>query len=735
MFLHKAKFAVLVLLAVGLFVAGAGALTHQALKAEETTADRPASKPAADAPKAEETIEIAGRVLDPEGKPVAKARLYREHRLKETQLGSTETELIALGTTDDEGRFRVKVPRAGDSIKHVVQPLTPGVGGGGGAILPPNTLPRPRGTVRQAVTLIAAADGFGLNWVELSKEDKNTDVTLRLVKDQTVRGRLLDTEGRPAVGVTVTVLGLGGPATDLLSTLDGSGGKASDKLWTLMGPLNKVVRVTASDKDGRFEITGAGADRIALLGAGSDGAVLSNLFVVVQDGFEPKKPKEGTRPVQLQVFGPSFECVVLPSRPVEGTVREADGGKPVAGAEVTCHAGRQTAKAVTDNKGHYQLVGLPKVATYRFQVSLPRDAPLLARDAEATDRPGLERVTCDVELQPGVLVKGRVTDKATGKGVECLVECRLLPDNKLADKPTKLSSELQPVVTDSEGNYSLVTVPGPNLLVIDATPIAGDGSRRGVNGYKSAELDEAARKRVKEDRRAGAGQHAIPIAGPRMPSIIAERVNAIRVLDLESDGRSVTANVSLDPGKTMMIRLQDPDGKPLSGVQASGIAAIQNAAVPLKDDSCPLVALDPEHPRLLAFWHPEKKLAATLTVRGDEKEPPTVRLAAPAVVTGRLLDADGKPVAGATVIPLYREPAVQFLFGRLNRTPEALKTDKEGRFKVDTIAPGVKVHFIFHKDREDLIEDKETEREPFKAGATADLGDLRVKPRPRPMTP
>jgi hypothetical protein len=329
-----------------------------------------------------------------------------------------------------------------------------------------------------------------------------------------------------------------------------------------------------------------------------------------------------------------------------------------------------------------------------------------------------------------VIVKGRITDKMTGKGVESQVYCSPLSDNKVAAKMADLRSHILPVFTDGDGRYSLVTVPGPNLLTLQ---VAGAGHKIngiGVNPYKTAELDEADRERVKVDQKFIDGLHVVIVAGGSAE--ILEHRNAMKVLDVEEDAGPLTANLTVDPGRTLTVRLQDPDGKPLNGALASGITALPGAVLPLKDDACLVFALDPEKPRKLAFFHAERKLAGVLTVRGDEKEAPTIRLAPMAVVTGRLLDADGQPVAGVDVYTRYTEEPVRTLFGRAERTATAPRTDKEGRFRLEGIAPGAKIQFRYIKEREEFVVEKETEREPFKSGETTDLGDLRVKPRPRP---
>jgi RNA polymerase sigma factor (sigma-70 family) len=694
MFLHNAKFAVLVLFAAGLFVAGAGALTHQALKAEEKPAVRPVVKPEAEPAKpAEASIEVAGVVLSPDGKPVAKARLYREHALKRTPENTADSEMLAVGTTDGEGRFRVK-------------------------------LPRPAGRSGDSLTLLAAADGFGLTWVELSRDEKSGDVTLRLVKDTGVRGRLITTEGKPVAGVTVQVISLVEPLADTLSAYE-LGGKTPRKAneRRLLTPLNPVLRVTATDKDGRFEIAGLGTERAALVEVRNEQYVLSPAVVALREDFDPKKLANATRQGKpALLFGPTFECAVEASRPLEGTVREADGGKPVAGARVEVRVARQVYQTVTDAKGRYRIIGLPKADTYRVLVAPPDDAPFLTRALQVEDRPGLEPITFNVEMVRGVVVKGQVLDKASGKGVESQVTVAPLLDNQAAAKETAQNASLMLTDTDPEGRFRLVTLPGPNLLL--AQVIARDHKIEGVpvNAYTTAVLDEADSKLVKPIQKGGL--NVIPVAGGGVQ--VLENHNAAKVVDVKEDAAAVTCDVTVDRGKTLTVSLQDPDGKPLSGVMATGLSAFPAGVVTLKTAACPVVALDPAKPRKLAFLHAERNLTAVVTVRGDEKEPPTVKLAPAGVVTGRLLDGDGQPIAGADVYVLTLDGTD--LIGRLMRSAPAQRSDKEGRFRVGGVFPDVKFAVIARKGQEGLGEEMKKMHDPVKASETLDLGDLRLKP-------
>src|SRR5262249_18539707 len=88
MFVTKTRIAIALMLAVGLFAAGAGAMAHQALTPEkiETSAVANSESPARtdgtalqttkDSTEVKEAVTFSGRVVNPEGRPVPGAKLH-----------------------------------------------------------------------------------------------------------------------------------------------------------------------------------------------------------------------------------------------------------------------------------------------------------------------------------------------------------------------------------------------------------------------------------------------------------------------------------------------------------------------------------------------------------------------------------------------------------------------------------------------------------------------------------
>src|SRR5207302_1223715 len=121
---------------------------------------------------------------------------------------------------------------------------------------------------------------------------------------------------------------------------------------------------------------------------------------------------------------------------------------------------------------------------------------------------------------------------------------------------------------------------------------------------------------------------------------------------------SMTCDIALEPGRPVTGSVVGPDGQPLTGVLATGLTAVLPAArfrtrllegplaQKLEAASFTAHGIDPRQPRTLILVHPEKGLAKVQTLRGDEAGPLTVRLEPVGSISGRIVDAEGRPWSG-----------------------------------------------------------------------------------------
>ena len=132
-----------------------------------------------------------------------------------------------------------------------------------------------------------------------------------------------------------------------------------------------------------------------------------------------------------------------------------------------------------------------------------------------------------------------------------------------------------------------------------------------------------------------------------------------------------------------------------------------------------------KRPRALVFVHKERKLAGVVRVRGDEKGPVEVQLQPWATVTGRLVDADGKPQADVRLGFVQNideaDPA-----GVGDLPDREVRTDARGRFTLAGFTPGLRYNPVamdYLRVLAPIGRDM-----TFQAGEAKDVGDVTLRP-------
>ncbi len=709
--------------AVALLIAGAVG-TGTGLLARHTPADPPPAgpPPAAQAKPTDKTVQAApaapsipfltksvtGQVLLPDGKPAAGAKLHSIGIKRFPPRTEQDAAMVEYGTADAEGRFRVQVPRL-DMFTSRPMPL------------------------------VATAPGYGLGWADMKAD---SGLTIRLTPEQPVTGRLLDSEGRPIAGARLSLTGVQIPPGGRLDKfLDGWKQSWND---AVSSPVERMyVPVTAqqvTDAQGRFRITGVGPERIVLVQVNGPGIAQDTLYVLTRPGLDARPynqaaleriPPDLRIPGQPpQLYGPSFDYVATPAKRIEGTVRERGTGKPIAGVTVSAIAGFVNhVSAVTDAQGRFRLEGMPKHKEYNLHAEAPQGSGLIARSVRFPDTEGLLPVPADIELAQGVIVTGRVLDKATGKGVQGGIRFAPLPDNKFFGQPGYDSYKAERLMheVDREGRFRLAIIPGPGVLMVQVYGMDKSIGGVPVKPYKLAEFTAEEKQRVKlrddgDDRSFAAAGNALEVLGTE---------NAVKIVDYPEGAGTVTCDLTVDPGRTLTVNVQGPDGQPLAGALVSGLTASWPITFPIAQTSATVYALDPARPRQLVALHAQKNLAGSLTVRGDETEPPVLKLAPVGSVTGRLLDSDGQPIAGADVGLSYRSQAASDLDRQMQQLRSPVRTDADGRFRLENVVPGQKFWLSIRKGQTFLAGKPRIGERQVEAGATLDLADFRTEPQRR----
>jgi len=174
--------------------------------------------------------------------------------------------------------------------------------------------------------------------------------------------------------------------------------------------------------------------------------------------------------------------------------------------------------------------------------------------------------------------------------------------------------------------------------------------------------------------------------------------------------------------------IHDAQGNPLAGAWVAGIAEYGSLTHKLPDATTTIYALNPEKPRTLAIYHPDKSLGGTVIVRGDEKEPVVAKLDRMGQLSGRLLDADGTPLVGAQVSIGPQSHPGQELYRVASPAGKPVLTDKNGRFVLSGVIPGMSFSLQTQRDQERFRGNPRIGWRQLKPGETLDLGDRTMEP-------
>jgi hypothetical protein len=136
--------------------------------------------------------------------------------------------------------------------------------------------------------------------------------------------------------------------------------------------------------------------------------------------------------------------------------------------------------------------------------------------------------------------------------------------------------------------------------------------------------------------------------------------------------------------------------------------------------------LGTQRKRGLLFYHEAKHLAGAYVVKPDETGPLTVRLEPCGTWSGRLVDPGGLPQAGALLNCnrplLFEDEDKAFDKGAL---PSSMRTDKDGRFRITGLVPGLKYNLEVFKDSRfvGIVPANVSTR----AGEVTELGDFKAE--------
>lgn len=654
---------------------------------------------------------VEGRVLDPEGKPVPGAMIVVHARdLSSVRPPYVSYEVpLPIGTAraDGSGRFRLDAPRTSSSRHDLF-----------GAV--------------------ALAPGHGVGWAELHPDDDQPTAEISLRPERVIHGRLLDPQGRPVPDVTLSVWSI---RRDVPQAPAGVRSRFDGVYygWTAMNDYPGWPRPVKTDSEGRFTLHGVGRDMHAILTVHHPRFALQRIQVSPSVASESKPLTTSLAPTQI----------------ITGRVTYADTGKPAPHARLRVMAIQGNlgipAGFETDAEGRFRINPAPSDRTYLICAYPPEGQPYLAVEARLAWPRGALEQTLDLTLPRGVLIRGKVTEKDTGKPISGATVDFVSRAEKRKEQGVGYT-----VMTASNGSFLLGGVPEPGILFIKAP----------TDDYV---LEAIGHQMVVDGQPGGGRVYADALTG----------------LDLKPGIDPPEIHLALRRGVTVTGQVVGPDNQPVQDARL--ISRIIFAPSPLiwrtwsraiqghaRGGRFVLHRLDPNVETPVSFLDPGRKLGATVNLSGKSialmtlasrtgrvapgatisfsnrsmvRGPITVRLEPCGAARARLVDPEGEPVAGrlprgfsitmvvtpgsprgvasekagillADEAELSRVDAINYANG--------LVSDAQGRVTLPVLIPGATYRFI------DSTRGREADpqvRKEFtvKPGETLDLGDILVQ--------
>jgi protocatechuate 3,4-dioxygenase beta subunit len=463
-------------------------------------------------------------------------------------------------------------------------------------------------------------------------------------------------------------------------------------------------------------MTGIGRGRQAILGILGPGIERSGVIVVT--GPDPKEG--GPKPPGLHVYPARFEHPCKPGRSIVGVVRDRDTGAPIAGAGVSSVFG-VSSRATTDREGRFRLDGLSQSPSYVLTFSTSAsDQRYITAERSVAATPGSEPLTADIAMVRGVVVTGRLIDRANGRPVQAWVGYAALKDNPhwsgLPGWIPTVNNKYRPspgrhVPSMADGSYRIVVPPGRGILV----------------AHIQYQADRYVPAGIPSKAHAGAPADALEPYYAAVPfEVFPQFFPAVRPVDIAPGTDAATYDLTLDSGIVRTGTVMDPEGHPLARATMNGESYQDKFELrPLDGANFAVYGLSPIPllARTLVFRHAERRLGKTVRVEATETGPLEVRLEPAASITGRLLDDAGRPRDGIEI-------RVVRVFHDRTRSARAdfdppirATTDVEGRFRIDGIVPGTvqKIRAGLRNNPEVFLIDDWTP-EP---GEVKDLGEVR----------
>jgi hypothetical protein len=247
--------------------------------------------------------------------------------------------------------------------------------------------------------------------------------------------------------------------------------------------------------------------------------------------------------------------------------------------------------------------------------------------------------------------------------------------------------------------------------------------------------------------------------------VVVGNYHAIAAVAVPADGPDATADVVLNPGRSVPLEVRHPGGKPRETYILGLAPPVFDRMKEFAPGTLRVGGLEPGRPRRVFAVTRDETLGGHTDLSGKETEPAAVTLKPVGTVTGRVVDAAGKPLAGQGFQLYYDDGTggngVYLSWGfwyhlpseaeakRRNRTGGvyedrfgrfslAEQTDPDGRFRIARLIPDVPFDlWVVRIDpqldpkskelRRLIVGRVKAARVTVKPGEVKDVGDLKLE--------
>jgi hypothetical protein len=672
---------------------------------------------------------FAGRVIGPDGRPIAGARLF---------VVATEPVPTSSGPvrawSDALGSFEFDAP---DMTFAEIDGLPS----------------------RRQGLLIATADHLEPDWVVTWGQTRTTirshfdpvkgaEITLRLARgDVPIHGRLLDQEGRPLAGARVRLSALQVPWKRDLDAHLKKFGASKHQVWmfdyerSLYHPnvLPGVGTETITDADGRFRLSGLGRDRLADLTVTAASIVDADLTVMTRDAPDVVIDQDPDGFPRRAILGAGFTIRLKPGRTIRGIVRDRETRAPIADAWVAAPNATDVLRGIpgpfrSDANGRYTISGIdPAIQNLEVTAVPPPGQPYLMAKAEVGERSGAM-----IDCPRGIRFRLKLVNEA-GMPVEAKVEYwAVMPNPHLERLISGINYDgtlpLSRAAMTSKGVYEGFVIPGPGAVTVTTPSEAGFGS---AHVDPKAFFAPGKTDWTNQEQISTYGTHDTLIIGYGGAWRDQHDFTSIVLVNPQTGSKPLELAATILRDRPRQVTILDPAGQPVVGARTVGLTAFPwDREPPLRAATIPITKLHPTRSRRITFFEEDRKLIGFLLARGDGDSPYTVNLQPQATVIGRIVDENGDPLPPRGARPGANDSATALGTDRKFEiathddpsvgTISDCASDGEGRFRIERLVPGLRYRCDIYRDAgwyagvafENLV---------LKPGEVRDLGDIRSK--------